>query len=627
MKSKRVSRNRLPPLALAFLLTLALGSFSLVPRVSGNLRLAAAFWGVTGALLIVWFLLRRRIAAAGRTLSYEFVAVKVHWVQPLMQGCVYVYWGMYWPQVAHFAPLIVAQLLFAYVLDMLVTWWRRDKWILGFGPFPIILSTNLFLWFRDDWFFLQFLMVATGVLGKEFIKWERDGRRTHIFNPSALSLFIFSVGLIVTHSTDISWGEQIATTLANPTHIYLEIFLVGLVVQALFSVTLVTLSAGAVLFALGLAYTRMTGVYNFVDSNIPASVFLGLHLLVTDPATSPRTTPGKIIFGGLYGAGVFGLYASLAWLGVPRFYDKLLCVPALNLSVRALDRWSRAAMAKFGSPAWISAWTPRQANLVHMTLWISLFTVMMTTGFLTTAKGHPGGHVEFWDKACESGKLNGCREWVHALNVTCRNGAAVACVSLGDLQQQGRLVPRDPLKAGKSFGHACDLGFKPGCSSLAEFVQRGGLEVFSGACDRGDGVSCFILGWQMDKGMGVPYDPARAVSLFRRSCTDGWARGCGVLGECYRQGEGTEADPVQAVENYEKACDGGHAPSCANAAMMYRRGMGVMSNEILAEQRLSRACELGLKPACQPGETPGALTSVSNAEASGRGGSSSSSQF
>lgn len=608
---KRAVRNRVPPLTLALLAALLLGAFSLFPPMSGNPRLAAAFWSATAALLVLWFLLRRRVAKTGRTLSYEFVLHKVHWVQPLMQGCVYVYWGMYWPPVFDFAPMIAAQLVFAYALDMLVCWWRRDKWILGFGPFPIILSTNLFLWFREDWFFLQFLMIATGVLGKEFIKWKRDGRLTHIFNPSALALFVFSIGLIVTRSTDISWGAEISKTIASPDHIYLQIFLVGLVVQALFSVTLVTLSAAATLFLLGLAFTHVTGVYNFIDSNIPASVFLGLHLLVTDPATSPRSTPGKIVFGSLYGAGVFALYPALAWLDIPRFYDKLLCVPVLNLSVRALDGASRALTARLRLPAWISARTPRQANAVHMAVWVSLFALMMSTGFLRKELDHPGGHAEFWQKACQEGRPNGCREWVRSLQITCAYQGAAACVAIGDLQKEGRLVPRDPLLAGKNFGRACDLGLDAGCASLAEFVQHGGQDLFLRDCDRGDGVSCFILGWQMDKGLGVAVDPARAAALFERSCAAGWARGCGTLGDFYRQGEGVPVDPVRATDSYVKACEGGDAPSCANAALMYRRGMGVMTNEIAARQLNERACQLGLRGACPDGQNPGVISAAS----------------
>jgi hypothetical protein len=592
--------NRLAPLWLAFFLIILLASLSFLPRVSANPPLVASFWGATGVLLLFLFVLRRHVIRAGRTLRYEFVPAKVHYVQATMQSCVYVYWGRYWPEVYQHAPLIVAQLVFAYALDMLVCWSRRDKWVLGFGPFPIILSTNLFLWYKDDWFFLQFLMVATGVLGKEFIKWTREGRLTHIFNPSAFSLFVFSVVLIATKSTHITWGEEIATTLARPPHIYLEVFLVGLVVQALFSVTLVTLSAAATLCVLNLVYTHTTGVYHFIDSNIPISVFLGLHLLVTDPASSPRTTAGKIVFGGMYGAGAFGLYGLLGWFGAPQFYDKLLCVPALNLTVRALDRASRALGARFRPLGSVWAWSPRQANLAHMAVWITLFSSLMATGFL--GKNHPGGGPSFWHQACQEGRWNACKTWVRSLNINCREDLAAACFTLGEALNEGRVVPRDPAEAGKGFGRACDLGLSNGCASLVEFVRADGQDVFLRACDRRDGASCFILGSLSQKGLGVPQDAARAVTLFRQSCASGWPRGCGRLGESYLWGEGTAVDPTKAIESFEKACRGRYAASCFNVAMMYRRGIGGLKDEALAQQRFRQACVLGLGSACQQGE-------------------------
>src|SRR5271165_4195957 len=172
----------------------------------------------------------------------------------------------------------------------------------------------------------------------------------------------FFRGLLVTHSTHISWGDEISVSFQQPPYIYLEIFLLGLVVQALFSVTLVTLSAAATLYVMNLIFTHSTGLYFFVDTNIPAAVFLGLHLLVTDPATSPRKNLGKFVFGSMYGAGVFGLYWLLNWLGVPTFYDKLLVVPPLNLTVRALDRASVALatrVRKWKLPLfeWLSGWS------------------------------------------------------------------------------------------------------------------------------------------------------------------------------------------------------------------------------------------------------------------------------
>ncbi|SPF33019.1 Sel1 domain protein repeat-containing protein [Candidatus Sulfopaludibacter sp. SbA4] len=566
------SPNRIPPLRLALSLTLLLAAFSLLPWVRANPRLAGAFLGAAGALLVFLLVLRRRVALAGRVLTYDVVPRPVHYVQLSMHTSIYLYWGWYWREVYHYAPLILAQIVFVYVLDMLVCWSRRDKWILGFGPFPIVLSTNLFLWFKDDWFFLQFLLVSTGVLCKEFVTWQRDGRRSHIFNPSAIALAIFSLGLIVTHSTHISWAEEVAVTLGRPPNIYIEIFLVGLVVQALFSVTLVTLSAGAALYLLNTIYTRSTGVYYFVDSNIPAAVFLGLHLLVTDPATSPRRNFGKVLFGLMYGSAVFGLYSVLAALGAPTFYDKLLCVPPLNLTVPALDRLSLAVEARFRRlqfrPSYRSAWTPRQANFAHMAVWVSLFALMAGTGFVGAR--HPGSDSEFWHQACVERRRNACETWTRTMNVSCQHGSGRACLNLGLVLSEGRFVPRDSTESAKDFARACDLATPGACPGLVALVESLGPDVFLPACSRGDGESCFILASLHYAGRGVPKDTARAVALFRQACDGGFPRGCGGLAECYRAGQGTEANPARAIENFEKACHEGIAASCYSVAQMYR---------------------------------------------------------
>ena len=150
-------------------------------------------------------------------------------------------------------------------------------------------------------------MVAAGFLGKEFVRWQRDGRYTHIFNPSAFSLGLFSLVLIGTGTTDLTWGQAIASTLTLAPHIYVFLFLIGLVVMYAFSITLVAGSAAAVLFGSSALYSAVTGVPYFIDSEIPSAVFLGLHLLVTDPSTSPKTPLGKSLFGVSYGLGVFGI--------------------------------------------------------------------------------------------------------------------------------------------------------------------------------------------------------------------------------------------------------------------------------------------------------------------------------
>ena len=309
----------LTPLTLTLTLTLV----SLVARVNTQPSLANAFL-TAGAVLLIWqgaLYLYCRHYSTGR--SFQVNIRPQHYLQAAVQLAVFGYWGWYWQPVYDMAWLLVAQLLFAYTFDMLLQWTRRENYVIGFGPFPIIFSTNLFLWFRDDWFYLQFLMIGVGFMGKEFFRWKRDGKLTHIFNPSAFSLGLFSLILIATSTSDLTWGQEIATTLVLAPNIYLFLFLIGLVVMYYFSITLIAASAAAILFALSALYATVTGVPYFLDSEIPAAVFLGLHLLVTDPSTSPKTPIGKSIFGIFYGAGVFMLYALLGALGAPTFYDKL----------------------------------------------------------------------------------------------------------------------------------------------------------------------------------------------------------------------------------------------------------------------------------------------------------------
>ena len=51
----------------------------------------------------------------------------------------------------------------------------------------ISLSRDLFIR-QANWFFLSILMLAVGFTAKALIRWDRDGRQAHIFNPSAFSL-------------------------------------------------------------------------------------------------------------------------------------------------------------------------------------------------------------------------------------------------------------------------------------------------------------------------------------------------------------------------------------------------------------------------------------------------------
>ena len=165
---------------------------------------------IAGAALVLlaWSVLLFGVLRRGQKVAFEIVMRKQHYLQACLQGSLILYWGYYWPEVYHAAPLIAAQLLFAYAFDSLLSWTHRRYFALGFGPFPIIFSITLFFWFKDDWFFLQFGLVAIGFLAKEFLRWTRDGLNTHIFNPSSFPLAVVSVFLLIFQATDMTWASR-----------------------------------------------------------------------------------------------------------------------------------------------------------------------------------------------------------------------------------------------------------------------------------------------------------------------------------------------------------------------------------------------------------------------------------
>ena len=472
--NQRASGGLASNFKLPIALIIGLAVLALTPRIQSNATLIWSF--VAAAVFLAGWLtyLLSRANKEGHSYSLEVGLRPQHYIQACVQFSVYAYWGYHWelvpdsgirPVYDH-ALLMLGQIIFAYAFGMLLSWSRRQSYSLGFGPIPIIFSVNLFLWFRDDWFYMQFLMIALGFMGKEYIRWQRDGRSMHIFNPSAFALGLFSLVLILTNTTHLTWGQEIASTLTLAPNIYTFLFLIGLIVMYFFSITLVAGMAAISLFVLSTLYSVAAGVPYFLDSEIPAAVFLGLHLLVTDPSTSPRTALGKLIFGMLYGCGVFVLYTLLGALGAPTFYDKLLCVPLLNLSVIAIDRVVRSVRSEDLLNVWKGNWMNGRANLAHMVAWVVIFGSMSVLG--KTDGQHTGDSLPFWQQACAESLPNACDRLLQLESTYCSDNAAWACNELGIKYRSGEIVEADRYIAAIHFRRSCELKFKAACLNLLD---------------------------------------------------------------------------------------------------------------------------------------------------------------
>ncbi len=572
-------------LALPLISTLALVALAWLPSIRQNPRLFWSLLGAAGFLLFGMALLRRSVRH--RALRFEVVLRPQHYLQACAQGTVLLYWGWYWRPVYEALPLLAAQLLFAYAFDMLLAWSRRESYTLGFAPFPVIFSINLFLWFKADWFYLQFAMIALGFAAKELIRWHKDGRLTHIFNPSSFPLAVFSLGLILTGTTSWTWGAEIARTQFNPPNIYLLLFLIGLPGQLLFGVTTMTMSAVLTTYLFGLAYFAMTGSYFFIDSYIPVAVFLGMHLLFTDPSTSPRTELGRIIFGIAYGLGNIVLYEVLGRAGVPTFYDKLLPVPIMNLSIKVIDRAARSTWLKTIDPARLGmSLTPKRRNLAYVAVWASVFATLSAVDGV--GDDHPGHKVPFWQQACLADGRNACSNLALILDTYCGDGSGWACNEVGVLRWHGRAAGAERI--GDDFSRACTLGFAPGCLNVTTVATGGSPR--QGRPQLAD----YPVILRTGKGALPDTTP---LQLFTRACDQGWMAGCEGMGGIYLQGQGAPRDAPRAAAAFEKACDGGLATSCSNLGLMHYSADGIPRDQQKGLSYLKKACDLGSDNACR----------------------------
>lgn len=489
MSSRSTWRLSLLPLLFGGLLLSSL----LCPRVDqSNSALVWSLWGAMGsglsfALIALAFRLKKR--TGDRLLSIE--VRRAHLIQTCAQTLVYLGWCLSWDTARNHLPLLFSQVMFAYLIDMGISWFRYPSYRLGFGPIPIVLSTNLFLFFTDTHYAWQWVLISVALSSREIFRWRRGGRSVHIFNPSAIALSLCALVLIMTDSMHFCWGEMIALTHAKGPWGYELIFCSGLLVSAFFTVGFTIVSATLTTLVLGEFYFGQTGIYRYLDTGIPTAVFLGMNLLVTDPVSSPWRRDAKILYGALYGISVFILYGALRGIERPptpediglsaAFCDKLLAVPLLNLLSRPLDGimlklWgdqdSGLTQKVLGVEASVKQLLPQinVARIMYLGVWIVLFI-----GWVRPAlKEHPGREVSFWIGACEDRR----REDVHPYACenrdrlylkACEKNSLPAChnLALG-------LEERDPSRAAHYYSIACEGGQSESCNHLGGLLFNEG---------------------------------------------------------------------------------------------------------------------------------------------------------
>jgi hypothetical protein len=212
-----------------------------------------------------------------------------------VQLTILLYWSLYWPELRSHWGWIGLHVLFCYGLDAALAWAADRPWRLTAGMFPVVFSTNLFLYYVDESMLYAYALYVVALVGKATLR--RDGR--HIFNPSALGMSVMiGLELLVpswmAHHVDVDHAFLLAPNMME------LLFLVALAGQFRLPIVYTTLGAWLVL---------ETGVGSFGIAPVSAyypSTFIAILLLVTDPRTSARSPVGQLLYGAVYGLGTSG---------------------------------------------------------------------------------------------------------------------------------------------------------------------------------------------------------------------------------------------------------------------------------------------------------------------------------
>jgi hypothetical protein len=261
---------------------------------------------------------------------------RTHLIPIAVQGAIFVYWAVHWAVVRRHASHVLAQLAFAYVLDILIAWTLRRPWPALFAVVAPVLSANLFVWFVGDDEWESSLLVAIALVSKALLR--RDGK--HVFNPSAFGAAV--LGVLVLTMPDHFGYSDIAFGLSTGPLMPEVMFLVTLVPLALLGIVHVAIGAVLVL-------SFLHGAFHGGPAFTWPGWFLAITIFAGDPATIPKTTTGRLLFGALIGAGLQAWAAVLVALTGMDYWAKVFPVPIANLLVPQLDRVGERVEAWLGA--------------------------------------------------------------------------------------------------------------------------------------------------------------------------------------------------------------------------------------------------------------------------------------
>lgn len=289
-----------------------------------------------------------------------------HALPAVLQVTLFAYWSLYWSAVVAHVPVVLAQLAFAYAVDVLLAWTRRRPYQPSLGPIPIVLSANLFVWFPPEQALLGFVVVAVALASKA---WLRAGDR-HIFNPSVLGIAV--VGVLCVILPDTFRYHDISHDFDRPPQMALVILVLALIPQVRLNTTPVAVGAAVAMIGTMVLVGTLTGYHGGPSPWWPPWL-LAITLLAGDPATIPSGSLPRLLFGVFLGIAFYVVSRGMLVAIGTDFYAKILPIPLANLLVPVFARVGHQLTAHgplllrtAGAHAYVAVWVSLSALMLFV---------------------------------------------------------------------------------------------------------------------------------------------------------------------------------------------------------------------------------------------------------------------
>ena len=319
-------------IGLIYILMFAVLGFQEAKKVTGIII------AINGIMILATLPILLKQEALEKIIS-PVILTRAVFVQILVQLSIYLYWGKFNLAAITRLPLVFHQICFGYLFVFLLSHLKGKKFKLSFSTAAAILSANLFVWFSSHIYYSHYALIVIALTAKTFITIKVNGEERHIFNPSGFASNIAAVVIsliTVGYIQNNIYASQMGANFLWLPNFDTFVFLASCISLWAPNMYLVPIACIITMTMFELWSDHYYGM-SFTTETPRGSILLGITLLITDPATAPRSKTGQFLYGVGYAFSIFISFIIIAYFNFQMYFVKVFFLIPLNLLSYRID--------------------------------------------------------------------------------------------------------------------------------------------------------------------------------------------------------------------------------------------------------------------------------------------------